>query len=47
LTSQLKFADKIKVVKTIVFARTEFEDGKFLVKNMKDRTQIEVLINEF
>jgi len=47
LTSQLKFADKIKVVKTIVFARTEFENGKFLVKNMKDKTQIEVLINEF
>jgi histidyl-tRNA synthetase len=47
LTSQLKFADKIKAVKTIVFARTEFEDGKFLVKNMEDKTQTEVLISEF
>jgi histidyl-tRNA synthetase len=47
LTSQLKFARKIKAVKTIIFARTEFEDGKFLVKNMRDKTQIEVLIDEF
>jgi histidyl-tRNA synthetase len=47
LTNQLKFADKIKAVKTIIFARTEFEAGKFLVKNMKDKTQMEVLINEF
>ncbi len=47
LTNQLKFADKIKAVKAIVFARTEFEDGKFLVKSMKDKTQTEVLISEF
>ncbi|OEG70357.1 hypothetical protein ATZ36_01270 [Candidatus Endomicrobiellum trichonymphae] len=47
LTNQLKFADKIKAVKAIVFARTEFEDGKFLVKNMKDKTQTKVLISEF
>jgi histidyl-tRNA synthetase len=47
LTSQLKFADKIKAVKTIIFARTEFEDGKFLIKNMKNKTQTKVLINEF
>jgi histidyl-tRNA synthetase len=47
LTNQLKFADKIKAVKTIIFARTEFEDGKFLVKNMKDKIQTEVLISEF
>ncbi|BAG14020.1 histidine--tRNA ligase [Candidatus Endomicrobiellum trichonymphae] len=47
LTSQLKFADKIKAVKTIVFARTEFEYGKFLMKNMKDKTQTEFLISEF
>jgi histidyl-tRNA synthetase len=47
LTSQLKFADKIKAVKTIIFARAEFEDGKFLIKNMKDKTQTKVLINEF
>ncbi|BAV59084.1 histidine--tRNA ligase [Candidatus Endomicrobiellum trichonymphae] len=47
LTSQLKFADKIKAVKTIIFARTEFEYGKFLMKNMKDKTQTEFLISEF
>jgi histidyl-tRNA synthetase len=47
LTSQLKFADKIKATKTIVFARTEFEDGKLLVKNMKDKTQTKVPISEF
>jgi histidyl-tRNA synthetase len=47
LTNQLKFADKIKATKTIVFAKTEFEDGKFLVKNMKDKTQAKVLISEF
>jgi histidyl-tRNA synthetase len=46
LTSQLKFADKIKAVRTIVFAKTEFENGKFLVKNMKYKTQVEVLIDE-
>jgi histidyl-tRNA synthetase len=47
LTNQLKFADKIKAIKTIIFAGTEFEDGKFLVKNMKDKTQTKVSISEF
>ncbi|MDR1243624.1 MAG: histidine--tRNA ligase [Endomicrobium sp.] len=46
LTSQLKFADKIGVSKTIVFAKTEFEKGKVLIKNMQDKTQTEVLINK-
>ncbi|MDR0800606.1 MAG: histidine--tRNA ligase [Endomicrobium sp.] len=46
LTNQLKFADKIKAVRTIVFAKTEFENGKFLVKNMKDKTQAEVFMDE-
>ena len=45
LTAQLKFADKIGVSKTIVFAKTEFEKGKVLIKNMQDKTQTEVLIN--
>ncbi|MDR3306085.1 MAG: histidine--tRNA ligase [Endomicrobium sp.] len=45
LTNQLKFADKIQAAKTIVFAKTEFENGKVLVKNMKDKTQIEVELN--
>ncbi|MDR3124715.1 MAG: histidine--tRNA ligase [Endomicrobium sp.] len=46
LTSQLKFADKIGVSKAIVFAKTEFEKGKVLIKNMQDKTQTEVLINK-
>ncbi|MDR2066579.1 MAG: histidine--tRNA ligase [Endomicrobium sp.] len=46
LTSQLKFADKIGVSKTIVFAKTEFQKGKVLIKNMQDKTQTEVLINK-
>jgi histidyl-tRNA synthetase len=46
LTSQLKFADKIGVSKTIVFAKAEFEKGKVLIKNMQDKTQTEVLINK-
>jgi histidyl-tRNA synthetase len=48
LTSQLKFANKIQASKTVVFAKTEFENGKVFVKNMKDKTktQSEVLISE-
>ncbi|MCA6072852.1 MAG: histidine--tRNA ligase [Endomicrobium sp.] len=46
LTNQLKYADKIQASKTIVFAKTEFENGKVLIKNMKDKTQIEAVINE-
>jgi histidyl-tRNA synthetase len=46
LTSQLKFADKIQASKTIVFAKTEFENGKVLIKNMKDKTQSEVELNK-
>ena len=42
LTSQLKFADKIGADKTIVFAKTEFDKGKVLLKNMKAKTQEEV-----
>jgi histidyl-tRNA synthetase len=46
LTNQLKFADKIQADKTVVFAKTEFESGKVLIKNMKDKTQIEKLLSE-
>jgi histidyl-tRNA synthetase len=46
LTNQLKFADKIQVSKTIVFAKTEFENGKVLIKDMKNKTQIEKLLSE-
>jgi histidyl-tRNA synthetase len=45
LTSQLKFADKAGADKTIVFAKTEYERGKIIVKNMKLKTQEEVEIN--
>jgi histidyl-tRNA synthetase len=46
LTNQLKFANKIHALKTIIFAKTEFELGKVLVKNMKDKTQIQVLLSQ-
>lgn len=46
LTNQLKFADKIQTSKTIVFAKTEFEKGKVLIKNMKDKTQSEIELNK-
>ncbi|MDR3113657.1 MAG: hypothetical protein LBU09_04700, partial [Endomicrobium sp.] len=41
LTSQLKFADKIGADKTVVFAKTEFERGKIIIKDMKNKTQEE------
>ena len=46
LTWQLKFADKIGACKMIIFAKTEFKEGKVLVKNMKDKVQVEVFMNE-
>jgi histidyl-tRNA synthetase len=46
LTNQLKFANKIQTSKTIVFAKTEFENGKVLIKNMKDKTQSEIELNK-
>jgi histidyl-tRNA synthetase len=46
LTNQLKFADKIQTSKTIFFAKTEFENGKVLIKNMKDKTQSEIELNK-
>ncbi|MDR3274987.1 MAG: histidine--tRNA ligase [Endomicrobium sp.] len=46
LTNQLKFADKIKASKVVVFTKNEFENGKLLVKNMRDRTQAECFIYE-
>jgi histidyl-tRNA synthetase len=44
LTNQLKFADKIQVCETIIFAKTEFKDGKVLIKNMKNNIQIEAFL---
>ncbi|MDR3281737.1 MAG: histidine--tRNA ligase [Endomicrobium sp.] len=46
LRFQLKFANKIKASKTIIFAKSEFENGKVLVKNMKTKTQAEILITD-
>lgn len=46
LTTQLKFADKAGADKVLVFAKTEFDCGKVLLKNMKEKTQEEVNISE-
>jgi histidyl-tRNA synthetase len=46
LKAQLKFADKIKASKTVIFAKCEFENGKVLVKNMGTKTQVEILISD-
>ncbi|GMO67149.1 MAG: hypothetical protein Nk1A_5110 [Endomicrobiia bacterium] len=46
LTWQLKFADKVGYRKVIIFAKTEFRKGKVLVKNMKDKVQTGVFMNE-
>jgi histidyl-tRNA synthetase len=46
LTNQLKFADKIQISKVVVFAKIEFENGKVLIKDMKNKTQIEKLLTE-
>ncbi|MDR1052346.1 MAG: histidine--tRNA ligase [Endomicrobium sp.] len=45
LTDQLKFADKIGVLETIIFAVNEFKDKKILVKNMKEKKQKTILID--
>jgi len=47
LTSQLKFADKIKAAQTIVFAKTEFEKGKIIIKDMLQKTQKEIPLSGF
>ncbi|MDR1259876.1 MAG: histidine--tRNA ligase [Endomicrobium sp.] len=47
LTNQLKFADKIKASKVIIFAKDEFKKGKLLVKNMHNGIQSEDFINNF
>jgi histidyl-tRNA synthetase len=46
LTKQLKFASKIQVSRTIIFAKTEIASGIVLIKNMNDKTQIEVPVND-
>jgi histidyl-tRNA synthetase len=46
LTNQLKFAKKIEAEKTIIFAKTEFKMGKILIKNMRNKSQIEALIKD-
>ncbi|MDR3048772.1 MAG: histidine--tRNA ligase [Elusimicrobiota bacterium] len=44
LTNQLKFADKINADKTIIFAKTEYEQGKLLLKDMQTKTQTEIAL---
>jgi histidyl-tRNA synthetase len=46
LKAQLKFADKIKASKAIIFAKCEFENDRVLVKNMGTKTQVEILISD-
>ena len=43
LKSQFKLADKIGASKTIIFGKTEYDQGKILIKDMS--TQEQVLIN--
>jgi len=42
LKSQFKLADKLGASKTILFGKTEFDNGKILVKDMKTQQQQEV-----
>ncbi|MDR2676919.1 MAG: histidine--tRNA ligase [Endomicrobium sp.] len=46
LTNQLKYAEKIKASKVLVFAKNEFKNGKLLIKDMNNRTQTENFIDE-
>ena len=41
LKSQFKLADKLGASKTILFGKTEFDNGKILVKDMKTQQQEE------
>ncbi|MDR3112340.1 MAG: histidine--tRNA ligase [Elusimicrobiota bacterium] len=47
LTHQLKFADKIDADRVIIFAKNEFDEGKLLVKDMKNKTQRVVDVEHF
>ena len=42
LKSQFKLADKLGASKTILFGKTEFDNGKIIVKDMKTQEQQEV-----
>jgi len=42
LKSQFKLADKLSASKTILFGKTEFDNGKIVVKDMKTQQQEEV-----
>lgn len=44
LKSQFKLADKIEASKTILFGKTEFDNGKIIIKDMKTQQQQEVSI---
>ena len=44
LKSQFKLADKIEASKTILFGKTEFDNGKIIIKDMKTHQQQEVSI---
>ena len=44
LKTQFKLADKIEASKTILFGKTEFDNGKIIIKDMKTHQQQEVSI---
>ena len=44
LKTQFKLADKIEASKTILFGKTEFDNGKIIIKDMKNHQQQEVSI---
>ena len=44
LKSQFKLADKIEASKTILFGKTELDNGKIIIKDMKTQQQQEVSI---
>ena len=44
LKTQFKLADKIEASKTILFGKTEFDNGKIIIKDMKTQQQQEVSI---
>ena len=45
LKSQFKLADKLGASKTILFGKTEFDNGKILVKDMKTQQQQEISLS--
>jgi histidyl-tRNA synthetase len=45
LTNQLKFANKFGISKIIIFAKEEYNDNKVIIKNMNNRSQSKISID--